>query len=242
MATTRRARLISFLKQILTGTTSKATYGKYLGVALLIYLTGIVLAAAVYPGGFSFVRVYVSYLGGSENNPAGYLIYNTCGFIAGVLFIPHFLYLYHRLSPTLKVVSVLSCFFGIVGCAGFAGLAFYYQGVPGSGHQVATYVAFGGFGACLVFALFVLLRKMALHQSWPKPRYFIIVYGLTVAVAGIALLFSEGQEFLQGLGIDPAFLEDKFSEWFFLFAVMIGLIGLYLLTPSDAPLAIPKER
>ncbi len=213
-----------------------------MGIALLIYLAGIVLAAAVYPGGFSFVHVYVSYLGGSENNPAGYLIYNACEFIAGVLFVPHFLYLYRRFSPTLKVVSVLSCFCGIVGCVGFAGLAFYYQGVPGPGHQIATYVAFGGFGACLVFVLFVLLRKMALRQSWPKPRYFIIVYGLTIAIAGIALLFSEGQEYLQGLGVDPAFLADKFSEWFFLFAVMIGLIGLYFLTPSDATPAIPKQR
>ncbi len=242
MATRRRARLASFLKQIWTGTASKTTYGKHLGFGLLIYLLGIILAAAVYPGGFSMLTVYVSYLGGSENNPTGYLIYNACEFIAGVLFVPHFLYLYRRFSPTLKVVSFLSCFCGIVGCVGFAGLAFYYQGVPGSGHQVATYIAFGGFGACIVFALFVLLRKMAQRQSWPKPGHLFIVYGLTIAVAGIALLFSEGQELLEGLGISPVFLEDKFSEWFFLFAVMIGLIGLYFLSPRTASPIIPPSH
>jgi hypothetical protein len=208
-------------------------------VALLVYFMGILMAALVYPGGFSMLHVYVSYLGGSEQNPAGYLMYNVCEFIAGVLFIPHFLYLYRRLYPTLKVVTILSCFCGIVGCIGFAGLAFFYQGVPG--HQVATYVAFGGFGACLFFAFFVLIRKMVLRHSWPKPRYFVIVYGLVFAVAGAALLFTEGQELLQGLNIDPIFLENKFWEWFFLFAVLIGQIGLYLLTLSDSSSERLKE-
>ncbi len=61
MATTRRARPTTFLKKIWTGTASKATYGKHLGFGLLVYLLGIILAAAVYPTLYSYFLRYFFY-------------------------------------------------------------------------------------------------------------------------------------------------------------------------------------
>ncbi len=242
MGMTRHARLGNFLRQVWTGRASKTDYGKYFGLALLIYLIGIVIAAAMYTDeSFSMLTVYISYLG-DPGKGAGAFVYNTCEFIAGVLFVPHFVYLFRRFSPTLKVVTILCCFFGIVGCVGFAGLAFWHQGVPGDGHSVVTYVAFGGFGACLFFALFVLLRKLALHHPWPKWWQVILLYGVVLGIAGTALLFTEGNELLQGFNINPAFLADKFWEWFYFFAVLVGLIGLYLITPRDVPLEMRKDH
>ena len=65
----------SYLKRVWTGTCSKGEYLLDYGVVFCIYLMGIIVAAAVYPGDFSLTGVYTSYLGGYPNNPDGYRFY-----------------------------------------------------------------------------------------------------------------------------------------------------------------------
>src|SRR5271157_82562 len=242
MATDKFRGIGAHLKDVWRGTASKKVYGIYILVPLAIYWAGVAISAAVYPGGFSMLTVYVSYLGGYPNNPNGYIIYNTLTFIAGILLAPHFFYLYRRLMPTLKVFSVLSGFFGIVGAFGLATLGFWYQGVPGPWHAVATYLAFGGLGAGLTFAFFVFLRKLWLRQPWPKWWQIAILYGIILAIVGVATLFTNATNLLQGLNVNPAFLEDRFWEWFYLFAVLIGIIGVYLIAPSEVGTSVSKDK
>jgi hypothetical protein len=49
------------------------------------------------------------------------------------------------------------------------------------------------------------------------------------------LIFTETGLFA-GLGIDPAFFDDKFWEWFYTFAVMGWLIEIGFIIPRDAAL------
>ncbi len=199
--------------------------GLYFGI-------GVLGSASLYPGGFSMLTVYISYLGGSEENPAGFIIYNTCAFLTGMLLIPHFIHTYRRLTPTMKVVSFIACIAGIEGYVGFALIGIWYQGVPGQGHAVTTWMAFGGFGVAAVFLLIVLVRKMVIKSGWPKPWQFAIIYGQIFLVLILAELFTNHEYLFDGMGIPLAFFGDRWWEWWYMFTVLFWLIGLCLITPG----------
>src|SRR5208337_234754 len=155
------------LRSIWNGTIDKRTYGFYLLTIFIIYFFGIIFGAAVYAGGFSINEVYVSYLGSQQHDPAGYLVYNSTVLIAGILLIPHFIYLYKRLRPTFKAFNILGCFVGIVGAIGFAGLSIFHQDV-GESHIWFTDLAYYPLGGSAFFLLFVFCKKMISKESWPK--------------------------------------------------------------------------
>jgi hypothetical protein len=227
-------KLLSFITRIWTGRVSKSEYFKYFLVVFSIYIIGIIVSAAVYPGGFSLLYVYVSYLGGYPNNPNGYIIYNTSVFITGFCLIPHFFYIYRQLQPNFKFFNVLSSFFGIIGCIAFAALGIFYQGSSWGplGHQWATILAFGGFGVSAFFQLFIYLQKVYQRQSWPKLWHIILFYSLIFLILGIVLLFTESLEPAMFPEIDPAFFQDRFWEWFYLLIEIVWFFGMILITPS----------
>lgn len=213
----------------------KRVYLRYFFAVLAIYAAGIVIGAALYPGGFSILTVYVSYLGGDPENPIGRYPYNATVLIAGILLIPHFIYLYRRLTPACKIISFLACLCGIVGAAGFASLGIFHQGFIyiHDSHRWATDMAFGGLGGSAFFMLMAFIRKSWMTRSWPKWWHTFIVYAQILGIVGVALLFSETDLFT-GLPIDPAFFQDKFWEWFYTFAVMGWLIEIGLIVPKEA--------
>jgi hypothetical protein len=224
---------LATFKAIWTGTTTKATYLKYFFTVFAIYVVGIILGASLYPGGFSMLTVYVSYLGGNEENPVGKYPYNASVFIAGVLLIPHFIYVYKRLTPACKALSFIACLCGIAGCIGFMSLSFLNQGV-GRLHIFSTDFTYGGFGASAVFILFASIRKAWLKHAWPKWWQIAVIYGQLIGLVGITLLFSES-DVLSGLAIDPAFFEDKFWEWIYTFAVLGWIVETAIITPDIMP-------
>ena len=163
------------LKSIWNGTIDKRTYGFYLLTIFIIYFFGIIFGAAVYAGGFSINNVYVSYLGSQQHDPTGYLVYNTTVLIAGILLIPHFIYLYKRLRPTFKAFNFLGCLVGIVGAIGFAGLSIFHQDL--GGHILFTDLAYYPLGGSALFLLFVFCKKLSSKESWPKIWQIALIYG-----------------------------------------------------------------
>jgi hypothetical protein len=220
---TARASLASDLKSIWTGTASKRLHLEYFFIVLGIYIAGIVIAAALYPGGFSFFGVYTSYLGGTTQNPVGKYFYNNAELVTGIMLIPHFIFIYKQLTPACKALSFLACLFGIVGSAGFAFIGIYAQGVSYDGHRWTTILAFGGFGVSAALMLLAFIRKSILKHAWPKWWHITIIYAQLFAVIGIG---AAGGEF----NIAPAIFTDAFNEWVYLFALMGWIIEIPLIT------------
>jgi hypothetical protein len=227
MDTTTRASFASNLKDIWTGTASKRLYLEYFFTVLGIYIAGIVIAAALYPGGFNVFDVYTSYLGGATQNPVGKYFYNNAELMAGILLVPHFIFMYKRLTPACKALSFMACLFGIVGSIGFAFIGIYAQGVSYEGHRWTTILAFGGFGVSAVLMLFAFIRKVALKHAWPKWWHIVAIYAQVFALIGIFLLGGE-------LDLAPAIFTDAFNEWVYLFVAMGWIIEIPLITPGDA--------
>lgn len=222
--------IIGYLKKIWTGTCSKKEYVWYFIVIFSIYVIGTIISAMVYPGGFSMTNVYISYLGGKEENPFGHQIYNAGEIITGFLLIPHFIYLYRQLLPANKVISFLSCLFGVIGFVGFATIGIWHQGVEGPGHSITTYLAFGGFGLSAFLMFFLLIQKLYLKHSWPKWWSFLLVYGLMLGLLFFTLILDNFPNPFINLGISEEYMGDRFLEWLYFFTVLIWIIGIVLIT------------
>jgi hypothetical protein len=217
----RAGSLLASLKSIWNGKSSKNLYLKYFFIAIGIYIAGIIIGISLYPGGFDFMTVYVSYLGGDpDNSVAGRNFYNTSVIIAGIMLVPHFIFMYRRLTPACKVISYLSCLCGIVGALGFASIGIFYQGFNARMHQITTWIAYGGLGASAVFMLFAFIRKAVMTKTWPKWWHIVLVYAQAFLTIGLTFL------------LQPWF-GDHLSEWLYTFAFMFWLPESVLIVPKD---------
>jgi hypothetical protein len=215
--TEKNNSILVHLKEIWNGTATKTEYGWHLLITYAVYFFGIIYGAAVYDGGFSMDNVYVSYLGSQEHDPTGFLVYDSTVLIAGIMLIPYFIYIYRCLRPTFKVFNILSCFFGLVGAVGFAGLSIFHQDV-GQSHMWFTDIAFGGLGVSAFFMLWVFCKKLILNQPWPKIWQIVVVYGLILGIIALINIISTN---------------GHFQEWFYTLIMMIWVIGIYWVTPKD---------
>jgi hypothetical protein len=222
------------LRAIWRGTVSKQEHARYFAGAFSIYVVGAIIAAALYPGGFSFKDVYISYLGGSVVNPAGHLYYNVAELITGILLIPHFIFMYKSLRPRAQVFNFLAAIFGILGCLGFASLGIYFQGASPLGHQIATWIAFGGFGLSAFLMLLMFLRKRLAGDPWPRWRPFVLTYGQVFVILIVATLFTSYEHLFAAWDLDPGYFGDRFWEWFYMLIVVLWLIGILAMVEDNA--------
>jgi hypothetical protein len=219
-----RKSLWQILCNIWRGRCSKVEITVYFALVMGIYIIGIIISALVYPGGFSFLTVYTSYLGSNDENPIGYLWYNSCMFVTGLLLIPIFFYIYHKLSPRLKVINVIEAFFGVIGCLSFASLGIFHQGSDPLGHKIATDATFLAFIVCGIFLLILYLWKRWHMDSWPKWSKIVIVYGQIIFVGIAIVLLDYYPEVFSNWYLDPRIHDGKLSEWI---AVFCALLWLY---------------
>ncbi|HME51994.1 MAG TPA: hypothetical protein VKM55_07240 [Candidatus Lokiarchaeia archaeon] len=234
MVSSRFTRLGHVLRAIWTGTASKAIMGMYLAISFGIYFAGMLIAAALYPGGYSMFTVYVSFLGGPGENTTGYLVYDICQFITGVLLVPFFFYLYRRFQPDLKVANIISACFGILGCAGFSSISINVQGShPSWAHGASTWVAFGGLGFCFIFALLVMIRRIALRRQRPRWWHLVVVFGEIFGILGVMQLFTGSPELFASWHLDPGFFKaDFFWEYIEVFMAIGAVILFWAITES----------
>jgi len=224
---------LQWLKSEIVGKVSKKDHLQYFLAVVLVYAIGIAIGAAFYPGGFSMVGIYISYLGGNENNPEGFVYYNISVFITGILLTPHFLYLYRRLKWTPKWLKGIMSFFGMVGTLGFAFIGIFYQGSSAIGHRWTTILAFGGLGGAAFLHFLIWFILVLKNKPWPKWKYFIITYIQLFGILGLTLVFHGNEELVVRIGLDPKYAGDRFWEWFYMFAVMGWLIDTALFSKPD---------
>ncbi|MFX0098829.1 MAG: hypothetical protein ACFFCS_04550 [Candidatus Hodarchaeota archaeon] len=224
--------ILSYLKRVWTGTCNKLEFMIWLCIAFGVYVLGIIVGAAVYPGGFTMLEVYVSYLGGYPNNPDGYAFYNTCTLIAGILIAPEYLYLYRKLKPAMKWVNFIGSLFGIFGALSFASLGIFYQGFDADLHQWSTILTFGGFGVNAGLYMIVMIRRSAWKKDWPKWWQIVLVYAIMFGILISTIIADEYPGWFDSWNLDPKVFEDKFLEWWYVFAVMSWVISVPAITPS----------
>lgn len=211
------------LRNIWKGYCSKVECLTYFAIVMGIYLIGMLISALVYPGGFSFFTVYTSYLGSNDENPPGYLWYNSGMFITGLLMIPIFFYQSRALSPRLKIINYCATFFGVLGCLSFASLGIFHQGSDPLWHKIATSSTFLTFIICGLFLIVLYLWKRWHKDPWPKwIKIFTIIF--QIIIVGIAIvLLDYYPEVFSSWHLDPRIHHGKFSEWLAVFCVILWL-------------------
>ncbi|MBD3185836.1 hypothetical protein GF325_03320 [Candidatus Bathyarchaeota archaeon] len=219
----------------ITGKSSSKVFLTYILVVMGIYATGIVISALVYPGGFSMLDVYVSYLGSDDDNPPGHVIYNICTLMSGLLLIPLFPRMYRKFQPSVKWLNVMASLFGIMGCISFASLGIFFQGLDPTGHQWATILTFAGFGANAILSLPVIIRKNFITRrepslkQWPRWYHVLPMYAITFGILGLTALADGLPEWFAWMDIDPRFFDDKFLEWIYVFGIISWIVGVAIL-------------
>ncbi len=184
--------------------------------AVSLFFTGAFIAMIVYPGGFSLITVYTSYLGSPVENPNGWIVYNTFILLSGIASMPVFTFLYKSLRPTMKALTFIASVAGLIGCTGLAALSFCYEDGNADAHRWATNQAFGGFWLSAILLLPPLIKKRVTTRKWPSWPLLVLIYGQLIVSSVCALVFD-----LPGLG--------KLWEWIAVFSVMAWLLGLPIL-------------
>ena len=144
--------------------------------------------------------------------------------------LPHFLYVYRKITPVLKPISFLGCCSGILGFLGFAALGIWYEGKSFLGHQWATIFAFGGFGLSALLLLFPLARRAYLKQSWPNPWAFLLVYILIFGALGYSALYQDFSVLLVTWRVNPT---ETIWEWLYFFVAVFWLFSIIILTDNQ---------
>lgn len=210
-------------KQMLLGRTLPRQHAKYFGFTLALFVMGCILSQIFYPGGYSITEYYISNQGWIAENPMGcwFFIFGTG--IAGILLIPHFLYMHRLLLPTAKFFVYLSTLSSIAGSIGLSMVGFVTKDeVTDSIHDFAADLAFIGLGIGAGFSLLVLIRKICLKEDWPNLEGFLILFTGTLGM-GLALVLVD---------------DNQLQQWMGLFSMLTWLIGTFILTlKSD-----PKQR
>ncbi len=194
-----------------------------------IYLLAMVYSMTTYPGGFSFSKTFISFLGGSYTNPDGYIIHNIGMIFTGFASLPMFVYVYKKTKPTMKYMSLFGCFLGLLGLLGFAAVGIWYEGASFLGHKWATIFAFGGIGFSGLILFPVLIRRAYLKLDWPNVKHLIFMYGVIFLTLLYALEFQTlvSMDSFLAWNMDPT---DSIWEWFFFGVASFYLIEIVAIT------------
>jgi hypothetical protein len=225
-------KIFDVVREIWTGKASKKVEGYYLVFAMGLYFLGMLIAILIFPGNYTIFQVYVSYLGSPIQDSTGHLVYNIMQFCSGILMIPHFFYLYRQFQPTLKVINMISCFFGIVGAIGWASISINYQdSSPIGAHGASTWVAFGGIILSIVLMFFIFLTRLIRHETWPRWYHPVILYGEIFLVLFIMVLFTSYSSLFDAWHLNPGYFQiDHFWEYIEVFLALAAVFTTWAIS------------
>jgi len=177
------------LKMWISGKHDKEVYKKTLTLNLIIVFLTLLVSILLFSKSFSLYLHQISFLGSSYWNPEGHVIFNIGFIIAGLIFIPHTLFLYYRLLPDLKVFSLLSGFFLLIASIGFALVGVFPSSGNYTAHMTAAVMAFGGIALGMIFMIFPLLKKIKRKEKWPTPKLMLILFLPLISIIIFTLIF-----------------------------------------------------
>ena len=109
------------LGSIFLGKSSKRNQGLLFFTVILISTLLILISAIKYNDHYLMLTESFSSLGIRAENPNGYIFFRIALLLAGISFIPHFIYIFRIYHPTAYhtsraalVISIISCF-GVIG-------------------------------------------------------------------------------------------------------------------------------
>ncbi len=224
------------LRTWLNGNAGKSSYVISISIVLAILLGGIFSAALLYERPFSFLTVQISQLADLGDNPVGGLIFAACFIIAGIIIVPHAIYLYRVMQPDVKVASGIAAIFIAGSGIGIMIVGIFPSNVNYTMHIVGAIAAFGGIALGALFSLFPNLKKILRKAPWPKPWQVLVTYGQLLA-ATLVTLFLVGIPLLNELAAGT-FSSDNppvwwpLCEWLLLFSAVAWAILMVFMAPK----------
>jgi hypothetical membrane protein len=224
------------IKTWIRGNAGKMDYVKSISFALLILLAGIFIAALLYERPFSFLTVQISELAALRDNPIGGILFDTCFIVAGLIIIPHSLYLYKVMLPDVKQASRVSAAFVVASGIGIIMVGLFPSDIYFMEHIVGAILAFGGVGLSALFSLPAIAKKLLRKEEWLKPWAVLVTYGQLVAVV-LATLFLVGIPCLDVIlagshDFTAALLWWPMCEWLLLLGAVAWAVGMIYSAPK----------
>ena len=214
----------SEILEVLKGKGSKKEHGIYLTILFIFFLACLGISQLLYPApGYDWTNRYISEEGNPGGNPRGWYFFSLgiCG--TAIFLIPHFLYIYRNLQPSVKLLNKFSLFCMIIGSMGLfiVGTINEDYEMP---HNVAAAVAFGSIGLAAFFILIILMRKMILKDPWPRIGSVILFYSCLIIMG---IFVTQGTITLTLLGE-----KTSFYQWISLWIMISWMFGMYLIIPA----------
>ncbi|GAB4328331.1 MAG: hypothetical protein Kow0069_35460 [Promethearchaeota archaeon] len=192
------------------------------------------LAQHFFPGRYTPLENHISDQGGLAANPTGHWFFNASVVVTGVLVLPAFAFLYHRLAVTCSWTSRLFLVSTVVGSAAFSGLGVFPQDVEVP-HDWCADLAFGGLGFGAFLMMLVVLRsKLPPRAGGPWPNWLVLPYGFLVVAAALAATVPNAPPGVRSAWTgDPRVFDDPPWQWTSFFAVLAWLICSLLAAPGE---------
>ncbi len=218
------------------GNAPKMAYVKSITAALLILLGGILIAGLLYEQTFSFLTVEISTLAGLGDNPVGGIIFDACFVAAGLIIIPHSLYLYKVMLPDVKQASRISAAFIVASGVGIIMVGLFPADLFFTEHIVGAVMAFGGVGLSALFSLAPIGKKLYQKVEWLKPWAVIVTYGQLLAIV-LLTLFIVGIPIFGDLAAGNTVSSESLlwwpmCEWLLLLGAVTWAVGMVYSAPK----------
>lgn len=224
--------MLEDFKLWIEGKSNKNVYVKNIFFISGFLIIGVLTTAFLYEGEFSFLTKQISQIGNPNKNPIGSIIFSITLIITGCLLIPNILFFYRSLLPDVKIISIFSAIFLILGSIGLAMVGIF----PASGnytmHIISAIMAIGGIALSALASIAPIIKKIISDKGNHQVIKYLVIYGqfLTVAIMTIFLVaIPIINEFSAGT-FDPNIPPDAWPicEWAIFFSSIIWACGMIL--------------
>ncbi len=230
--------------RLIQGLADKRTHSKYLLGIVRFFFVLVAISARFYQGGiwhgrvyegggFAFQKAAISNLGNPILNPGGWILFSIAMIGAGILFLPHVLYLYRAIRPVAPKFAKVFAFLLSFTPIGMIGAGIINEDLVFAVHYFLGGLYFGGIGLAAIFCFFFSLVRFK-RRDWHSPRGFAILYG--IIVAGLVYLVATAMAVDTG---DPRAMH--LPEWVILVTLLSWLVGFYLLIPANPKSSISQH-
>jgi len=221
----------SLFVSILQGKSSKKNQGFLFFSTISITVILIIISAIKFNNPYFMLRESVSSLGIQSENPNGYIFFRIAFICSGLLFIPHFIYVYRIFHPTAYHTSRSAFVISIISCICIIGVGIFPEDNP-IPHYTNAIIAFIGFTTVFSCYLYILIKKVIQKDSWPKiwqiVFLYIVFYGALIGFLFVFFLF--GLYYYQGIILFNYSL--PLWEWILVIGIFYWIIGSFLIIPS----------
>lgn len=207
------------MRLLMNGNLDKKTHGIYLLVLLIFLLSCLGITQLLFVGGYDWTHRFISEEGNPNKNPIGWIFFTIGVCSTSIMLIPHSIYIYRTLKPTMLLFSRINLGFLCLGSFGLFIVGSVNENIEAL-HNLGAVIAFGSFGLGAFGTFIICIRKFFLHDKWPPVLGFLFLFGIIISL-GIYIAYY----FVQL----PA-SENSRYQWTGFFTILIYFYGMFLLS------------